>query len=78
MHLPYFKITLRVPAIAALLLLSAPGAQPAPAAVSSIISNVKTSSIEARGFNGNGLATLFLAVKNYLEDHNAFLSLLIP
>jgi hypothetical protein len=72
MHFPQLQTTIVVPVIAALLV-SAPGAQAMPAAVSSMVSNVRTS-IEARGFNGMGPVMLYLAVKDYLKDRNAYVS----
>jgi hypothetical protein len=44
-----------------------------PTVVSSMVSNVRTS-VEARGFNGYGPVALYLAVKEYLKDRNAFVS----
>ncbi|CAO2654522.1 Nn.00g112550.m01.CDS01 [Neocucurbitaria sp. VM-36] len=74
MHLPQLKITLAVPVMAALIL-STPGAQAMPTAVSSVVSGVKSflpRSIDARGFNGMGPVMLYLAVKDYLKDRNAY------
>jgi hypothetical protein len=61
--------TIAVPAIAALLF-SAPGANAMPASIHSMVSAVKA--VEARGFNGMGPVALFLAVKEYLKDANAY------
>jgi hypothetical protein len=72
MHLSHFQSTVAAPAIAALLI-SAPGAHAMPTMVSSMISSMKPA-IEARGFNGMGPVALFLAVKEYLQDRNAYVS----
>ena len=79
MHLPQLKTTLAVPVMAALIL-STPGAQAMPTAVSSVVSGVKSllpRSIDARGFNGMGPVMLYLAVKDYLKDRNAYVSFII-
>jgi hypothetical protein len=73
MHLPVIR-NIAVPAMAALLL-STPGAQAMPTSVSAVVSGVKSmlpSSLEARGFNGMGPVSLYLAVKDYLKDRNAY------
>jgi hypothetical protein len=73
MHLPVVR-NIAVPAMAALLL-STPGAQAMPTSVSAVVSGVKSmlpSSLEARGFNGMGPVSLYLAVKDYLKDRNAY------
>ncbi|KAF1846162.1 uncharacterized protein K460DRAFT_395645 [Cucurbitaria berberidis CBS 394.84] len=74
MHLPQPKTAFAVPVMAALLL-STPGSQAMPMAMSSVVSGVKAllpRSVEARGFNGMGPITLFNAVKDYLKDANAY------
>jgi hypothetical protein len=69
MHLSQLQSTVAVPAIAALLF-SVPGAHAMPASIHSMVSAVK--SVEARGFNGMGPVSLYLAVKEYLKDSNAY------
>jgi hypothetical protein len=74
MYLPQLSNTIAVPAMAALLL-STQGVQAMPTSVSSLVSGVKSmmpSSIETRGFNGMGPVMLYLAVKDYLKDRNAY------
>ena len=73
MHLPQVSTTVVVPLIAALLS-TAPGAQAVPAVpamLSSMARSIKPA-VEARGFNGMGPVALFLAVKEYLADRNAY------
>ncbi|KAH7077767.1 hypothetical protein BKA63DRAFT_271590 [Paraphoma chrysanthemicola] len=64
MLFPQPRATLAVPAIAALLL-TAPVTQAMPTVTTSLVSR-------AKGFNGMGVVTLYLAVKEYLEDRNAY------
>jgi hypothetical protein len=45
-----------------------------PTMVSSMISSIKPA-VEARGFNGMGPVSLYLAVKEYLKDRNAYVRL---
>jgi hypothetical protein len=74
MHLLHSRNAFSVPATAALLL-SIQGSQAMPTAVSSLVSGVKAmmpTSLEARGFNGMGPVSLYLAVKDYLKDRNAY------
>jgi hypothetical protein len=66
------KTAITVPVMTALLL-STPGAQAMPTAAS-LVSGVRSllpRTLEARGFNGMGPVTLYLAVKDYLKDRNA-------
>ncbi|KAH7408213.1 hypothetical protein DE146DRAFT_645574 [Phaeosphaeria sp. MPI-PUGE-AT-0046c] len=73
MHLPQVSTTVIVPAMA-VLLATAPGAQamPAiPAMLSSMVKSIKPA-VEARGFNGMGPVSLYLAIKDYLKDANAY------
>jgi hypothetical protein len=72
MHFPQLKTAVAVPVMTAMIL-STPGTQAMPTAAS-LVSGVKSllpRAIEARGFNGMGPVTLYLAVKDYLKDRNA-------
>jgi hypothetical protein len=66
------KTAITVPVMTALVL-STPGAQAMPAAAS-LVSGARSllpRALEARGFNGMGPVSLYLAVKDYLKDRNA-------
>jgi hypothetical protein len=72
MHLPQFGTTWAVPMIAALML-STPGTQAMPtSAPVTAVRATAPQSVQPRGFNGMGPVTLYLAVKDYLKDRNAY------
>lgn len=73
MHFSRLRTSIAVPAIAALLVL-APGAEALPTSISSLVSSVNTS-IQPRFIPSIALVDLYLAVKEYLKDANAYVSL---
>jgi hypothetical protein len=74
MHLPQLRSTFAVPVLA-MLLLSPCETQAMPTTTASAVSEafaLQPRTVEARGWNGMGVVTLALAVKEFLKDKNAY------